>query len=100
MLIAPGTCICTDTHESESSDRRESNNGSYANPIEIGDDVWIGLNVTILPGVTIGRGCTIAAGTIVTNDIAENCQVAGVPGRVIRKLRPSELNAATIPRKE
>lgn len=92
VLIGPGTCICTDTHEVESSDRRESNNGSYAKQITIGDDVWICMNVTILPGVTIGRGCTIGAGAVVAKNVEENTLVAGVPARLIRTLRPPEPN--------
>ncbi|KAH8602097.1 trimeric LpxA-like protein [Bisporella sp. PMI_857] len=48
-LIGPGVCICTDTHEVESADRRR-NGGSHAKPVRIGDYVWIGANATILPG--------------------------------------------------
>lgn len=54
-------------------------------PIEIEDNVWIGSRATILKGVKIGKGSVIASGALVTKDIPENCLVAGVPGKIIRK---------------
>lgn len=87
VLIAPGVCICTDTHEVDSAARQSSDSGSFAKPIKIGDDCWIGANVSILPGITIGRGCTIAAGAVVAKDIEDNCLVGGVPAKFIRKLK-------------
>ncbi|MCZ3393024.1 sugar O-acetyltransferase, partial [Enterococcus faecium] len=41
---------------------------------------------TILPGVTIGNNVVVAAGAVVTKDVPDNCLVAGVPAKVIRKL--------------
>jgi acetyltransferase-like isoleucine patch superfamily enzyme len=90
VLIGPGVRICTDTHEVEPAHRWESNNGSYAKKIEIGDDVWIGMNACILPGVTIGRGCTIAGGAVVAEDVEEFSMVGGVPATLVRKLKPTE----------
>jgi maltose O-acetyltransferase len=55
-------------------------------PVTIGNDVWIGGNCTILPGVTIGNNVVVAAGAVVTKDVPDNCLVAGVPAKVIRKL--------------
>lgn len=54
-------------------------------PIEIGNNVWIGCKSTILKGVKIGNGTVIAAGSVVTSDVPENCLVAGVPAKVIKK---------------
>lgn len=93
VLIGPGASICTDTHEVAPADRRESNNGSHAKKIEIGDDVWIGARALILPGVTIGRGCMIAGGAVVAGDIEEFSEVGGVPARLIRKLKPLKPDA-------
>lgn len=58
-------------------------------PITIEDDVWIGVNAVVLPGVTIGRGSVVAAGAVVTRDVPEDCVVAGVPARLVKRL-PSE----------
>lgn len=85
--------ICTDTHEVEPTHRRESNNGSYAKKIKIGNDVWIGMNSCILPGVTIGNGCTIAGGAVVADDVKPFTMVGGVPATFIRDLKPTEPSA-------
>jgi acetyltransferase-like isoleucine patch superfamily enzyme len=55
-------------------------------PIEIGSNVWIGSRATVLKGVKIGNGAMIATGSVVTKDVPENCLVAGVPSRVIRRI--------------
>ena len=54
-------------------------------PVKIGNKVWIGMNVTILKGVTVGDASVIAAGSVVTNNVPENCLVGGVPARVLKK---------------
>jgi acetyltransferase-like isoleucine patch superfamily enzyme len=56
------------------------------NPVIIKDKVWIGDKVTILPGVTIGKGAIIGANSVVTKDVDDNCIVAGVPAKVVKKL--------------
>lgn len=43
--------------------------------------------VTILPGVTIGERSMVAAGAVVTKDVPPKTLVAGVPAKVIRKIR-------------
>lgn len=57
-------------------------------PIAIGDDVWVGSGAVILPGVTIGEKSIIGAGCVVTKDIPPYSVVSGVPGKVVRKLKP------------
>lgn len=49
---------------------------------------WIGSKVTILDGVTIGENCVIAAGSVITKSVESNSVVAGVPGRVLKKIIP------------
>jgi len=58
----------------------------FSKPILIGNRVWCGMNVTILPGIKIGDDVVIAAGCIVTKDVPPGVVVAGIPGKVIRKL--------------
>lgn len=36
--------------------------------------------------MTIGKNCIVAAGAVVTRDVPDNCIVAGVPAKVLRKL--------------
>lgn len=52
----------------------------------IGDFTYIGSNATILPRITIGSNVIVAAGAVVTQNVPDNCMVAGVPA-VIKKER-------------
>ena len=52
-------------------------------PVEIGDDVFLGAGAIVLPGVKIGNRVVIGAGSIVTNNVPDNCVVAGNPSKVI-----------------
>lgn len=36
--------------------------------------------------MTIGKNCIIAAGAVVNRDVPDDCIVAGVPAKVLRKL--------------
>lgn len=40
-----------------------------------------------MPGVHIGKGVIIACNTVVTKDIPPYCVVAGVPAKIVKKLR-------------
>ncbi|QSZ34277.1 hypothetical protein DSL72_005867 [Monilinia vaccinii-corymbosi] len=86
VLIGPGVCICTDTHEIDAVSRDESQMGSHAKPIVIGDNCWIGGRAIIVAGVTIGSGSTVAAGAVVVKDVEPSCLVGGVPAKLIRRL--------------
>lgn len=55
-------------------------------PILLGRNVWIGSNATILQGVTIGDNAVVAAGAVVTQSVAANTIVGGVPAKIIRKI--------------
>ncbi len=55
----------------------------YANPIEIGDNVFIGAHVIIMGGVKVGSNVIIAAGAIVTKDLDDGGIYAGIPAKRI-----------------
>jgi acetyltransferase-like isoleucine patch superfamily enzyme len=55
-------------------------------PVVIGEDCWLGVNSIVLKGVTIGPRSVVAAGSVVVEDVAADCVVAGNPARVIRSL--------------
>ena len=40
-----------------------------------------------MPGVTIGRGAVVVCGAVVTKDVPANMIAAGVPAKVIRKVK-------------
>lgn len=52
----------------------------------IGNDVSLGANVNIIGNVKIGSNVVVGAGSVVVNDIPDNCVVAGNPAKVIRYL--------------
>ncbi|MEO0122875.1 MAG: acyltransferase [candidate division WOR-3 bacterium] len=47
----------------------------------------IGSSATILCGVTIGENAIVGAGSVVTRDVPDNTVVAGVPAKIIRKIK-------------
>ena len=49
--------------------------------------VSIGSSSTILCGITIGEGAIVGAGSVVTKDVLPYTIVAGVPSKIIRKLK-------------
>ena len=57
--------------------------GAY---VEVDDCVLIGMSATIVSGKVpkIGKNAVIGAGSVVVNEIKENCIVAGNPAKVVR----------------
>lgn len=53
--------------------------------VKIGNNVWIGDKATILAGVHIGNNVIVAANAVVTKDVPDNCLVAGVPAKIIKR---------------
>ncbi|MBL3700328.1 gamma carbonic anhydrase family protein [Leucobacter luti] len=58
----------------------------------IEDGCLIGMGATVLSGAIVGTGTLVAAGALVPQGVTipPHSLVAGVPGRVIRELRPEE----------
>ncbi len=82
--IGPNAQFYTPNHPIDYLERRKPQ--EKALPITIGEDCWIAGGVTICPGVTIGNRCIVAAGSVVTQDVANDSLVAGCPAIVKRKL--------------
>jgi carbonic anhydrase/acetyltransferase-like protein (isoleucine patch superfamily) len=59
----------------------------------IGRDTLIGIGARLLTGCEVGEECLIAAGTVITEGrrIPPRSVVMGVPGRIVRELRPEEI---------
>lgn len=53
--------------------------------IIIGDHVWIAYGATIFGGTQIGNGSIIGAYSVVKKCFPNNCVIAGVPAKVVRK---------------
>lgn len=58
-------------------------------PTRIGSNVWIGNNCAIMGGVTIGDRALVGANSVVTKDVEPGTMVAGVPARLVKRLRPA-----------
>ena len=82
VLFGPAVQVYTATHPISASERRTGR--EFAQPVEIGSDVWVGGGSIICPGVRIGARSVIGAGSVVTRDIPEDVFAAGNPCRVIR----------------
>ena len=82
-LIGHNAVLATINHMEDPEKRA----GMIFEPIHIGKNVWLGANVTVLPGITIGEGSIIVAGAVVTKDVPTNMIAAGVPAKVIRKVK-------------
>ncbi|KJY67895.1 sugar O-acetyltransferase [Vibrio nigripulchritudo] len=85
VMLAPNVQIYTATHPLDVQ-TRVTDCLEYAEPINIGDNVWIGGASVICPGVIIGENSVIGAGSVVTKDIPANVVAAGNPCKVIREI--------------
>lgn len=56
----------------------------YNVPI-IKDNVYVGAGAVILGEVTVGNNVVIGANAVVTKNISDNCVVAGIPAKIIKK---------------
>ena len=55
----------------------------------IGDNVEFGKGAVCVGNIKIGSNVTVGANSVVTHDVPDNCVVAGVPARIIRKVEKS-----------
>ena len=51
----------------------------------IGDNVMISAGAKVLGSFTVGANSKIGAGSVVLQEVPENCTVVGVPGRVVKR---------------
>lgn len=51
----------------------------------IGDNVFLGLGSKVFGGITIGHNVIVAPNAVVVKDVPNNCVVAGVPAKIIKK---------------
>ena len=77
-------------------DRVTIGHGAIIHGCTIGDDCLIGMGAIILNGAVIGKGSIVGAGALVTQNvqIPEGSMVYGSPAKVVRQVRPQELEAS------
>ena len=70
--------------------------GAIVHGAGVGDGTLIGMGATVLGRSVIGRRCLVAAGAVVPPGLVvpDGMVVMGVPGRVVRPIRPQEVEYA------
>lgn len=58
---------------------------SKTRKIKIGDHVWIGQSAIVLYNTEVGNGSVIGAGSLVKGRFPNNCTIAGVPARIVKR---------------
>lgn len=86
-LIGQQVVIATLNHGLAPNDRQSLLPGK----VVIGKNVWIGAHATVLPGVNIGDNSVIGAGAVVNKDVPPDCIVAGVPAKIIKKIKGEQM---------
>ena len=64
--------------------------GKRKHATTIGEGAFIGSDTMLVAPVTIGAGARTGAGAVVTKDVPADTLAAGVPARVIRRLKPHD----------
>jgi carbonic anhydrase/acetyltransferase-like protein (isoleucine patch superfamily) len=74
-------------------DRVTVGHGAIVHAAVIEDDVLIAMKAVVLSGCHVGRNSLVGAGAVLPEGtrIPEGSLVLGVPGRVVRPLRPEEI---------
>jgi len=74
-------------------DRVTLGHGAIVHASVIEDDVLVAMKAVILSGCHVGRNCLVGAGAVVPEGtvVPDGSLVLGVPGRVVRALRPDEI---------
>ncbi|MCF7838163.1 MAG: transferase [Candidatus Marinimicrobia bacterium] len=54
----------------------------------------VGAGANLLPNITIGRNAIVGAGAVVTKDVPDRKVVMGIPARIVRDIRPDEIQEA------
>lgn len=85
LFAANTTILASDGHAIFDTNNKIINKPYFG--VHIGNHVWICRNVTITKDVIIPNNCIIGISSLVNkaNSFEENCIIAGIPARVIKK---------------
>jgi carbonic anhydrase/acetyltransferase-like protein (isoleucine patch superfamily) len=84
---------CDTDVPNEIGDEVTIGHGAIVHGASVGEGTLIGMGSTLLSRTRIGRGCLIAAGAVVPPDleVPDGMVVMGVPGKIVRPVKPDEL---------
>jgi acetyltransferase-like isoleucine patch superfamily enzyme len=88
VFTGPYVYITDQNHKYEDIDLPIGRQWPVNSAVSIGAGSWLGTGVVVLPGANIGRNVVVAAGSVVRGTVPDNCVVAGVPARVVRRHVP------------
>jgi carbonic anhydrase/acetyltransferase-like protein (isoleucine patch superfamily) len=71
--------------------------GSILHGCTVREGALVGIGAIVLDGAVVGAGAMIGAGSVVSPGtvVPERCLVLGIPGKVIRPLKPEEVERIT-----
>jgi len=87
VTLAQRVLVLTHTNVGYSDHPLQKYFPKSARPVIIKKGSFIGAGSIVLPGVTIGERSFIAAGSVVTSNVPKESVYAGVPARLIRKIK-------------
>jgi carbonic anhydrase/acetyltransferase-like protein (isoleucine patch superfamily) len=84
---------CDNGIPNEIEDEVTIGHGAIVHGAFVGRGSLVGMGSTLLGGSRIGRGCLVAAGAVVSPglEVPDGMVVMGVPGKVVRPLKPREV---------
>lgn len=87
VTIAQRVTICTHLNVGYKDHPLQKHFPKFSKPVIFKKGCVVGASSTILPGITVGSMSFVAAGSVVTQNIPNNVLVAGVPAKVVRKIK-------------
>ncbi len=86
VFFGPNVYVTDQNHSVEDLTVPVGRQSMPEQPVSIGNGSWLGTNVVVTPGVTIGNHVAVGAGSVVTNDLPDNCVAVGSPAKILRQL--------------
>lgn len=86
--LAANVTVTDIDHPYEDLDIPVENQPLRTCPVEIGEGGMVYNNAVILPGTRIGNHCVVGANSVVKGEFPDNCIIAGIPARIVKRYNP------------
>lgn len=87
--ILCGALITDIDHEFQALDESAYGQGMTVRPTTIGANCLIGAGARIQAGTTLGKQCIVGTNAVVRGDFPDQCVIAGIPARIVRRYDPA-----------